>query len=316
MSLLLALVTGGGGGGSVAYTLTGAAGSYSLTGRAGTFQVGHSLSGAAGSYALSGNAGSFKVGRNLSGSAGAYGLTGNAGTFSYTPGTPGATNYTLSGSAGAYVLAGNAASFKVDRALSGAVGSYLLSGNAAGFKVDRNLSGASGAYALAGNTASLTYTPGAVGSIAYSLSGEAGSYSLTGSEASFSWSGAVKGGGYDDDKPRKRRWFVEIDGRLLAFDSEQQALDALEASEPVIEEVKPSRRQRAVAKSKRAEKIAAISQVATESINLQAVKEYADLMGRLAEFAAAQQAAQYEQIRALHAQMIEEEEVEMLLLAC
>lgn len=61
--------------------------------------------------------------------------------------------------------------------------------------------------------------------------------------------------------------------------------------------------------------MAAVEPFALESIDLYAVKQFADLMGRLAEYSAAYNSAQYEQIRAMFAQMQDEEEVEMLLLA-
>lgn len=153
------------------------------------------------------------------------------------------------------------------------------------------------------------------GSVAYSLTGEAGNYTLSGSDAGFNYSGATNGGGYDDDKPRKKRWFVEANGKLLVFDSERDALEALNEIEEVAEPVKATRKQRKAVKAEKAQKVAAVEPFALESIDLYAVKQFADLMGRLAEYSAAYNSAQYEQIRAMFAKMQDEEEVEMLLLA-
>ena len=67
--------------------------------------VAYTLSGAAGSYAYTGQTASFTVGRNLSGAAGAYAYTGQAATLTYTSGA-GAVAYALSGDAGAYAYTG------------------------------------------------------------------------------------------------------------------------------------------------------------------------------------------------------------------
>ena len=99
------------------------------------------------------------------------------------------------------------------------------------------------------------------------------------------------------------------------FDNERDALEALHEIDEVVEPVKATRKQRKAIKAEKALKVASVEPLASESIDIYAVKQFADMMGRLAEFAAAQQSAQYEQIRAIHAQIQDEEEVEMLLLS-
>ena len=75
---------------SVAYLLTGSAGSYVYTGNQALFKITHGLLGEAGSYALTGQnatltyvAGSGTIAYTLNGEAGAYVLNGQDATFAY-----------------------------------------------------------------------------------------------------------------------------------------------------------------------------------------------------------------------------------------
>lgn len=63
------------------YTLTAAAGSYTLTGGAATLKVGRVVTAAAGSYTLTGGAATLAVGHKLTAAAGSFALTGNAATL-------------------------------------------------------------------------------------------------------------------------------------------------------------------------------------------------------------------------------------------
>ena len=119
-------------GGGVAYSLSGAAGSYLITGKTATFNVVRGLSGAVGSYAISGQTATFKVARVLSGSAGSYAITGQTATFN--------TTKALSGSAGSYGISGQSATLTytpgsgtVNYTLDGSAGSYSISGQSATF---------------------------------------------------------------------------------------------------------------------------------------------------------------------------------------
>ena len=105
MTLLLAQISGGSG---VAYTLSGATGSYTYTGNNATLVPKHNyaLSGATGSYAYTGQNATFVVAHRLSGSAGSYTYTGQSATLTYTAGAS-STAYSLSGATGAYSYTGN-----------------------------------------------------------------------------------------------------------------------------------------------------------------------------------------------------------------
>jgi hypothetical protein len=96
------------------YALTCAAGSYAVSGVAATLTytpgsagpVNYSLTCATGSYAVAGVAAVLSLTRRLGCSAGSYVLTGNVATLTYTPGSPGAANYSLTCAAGSYVITG------------------------------------------------------------------------------------------------------------------------------------------------------------------------------------------------------------------
>lgn len=107
-------------------------------------------------------------------------------------------------------------------------------------------------------------------------------------------------GGYDDDKPkRKRRFVVERNGKLVVYASQAAALQALEdapeaAQEPAQEADQP------------------------EVVDLPALQAYAELAGRLEDYTAAYNSRHFEQLMALFDQMreqLDEEDIEMLLLA-
>lgn len=103
MSLLLALQGGG-----TSYSLTCAAGSYSVAGQAASLKVSRKLVCAAGSYAVSGQPASLKVGRRLVCDAGSYSVVGQPATLVYTAGAAGVA-YSLACSPGSYLLSGSPA---------------------------------------------------------------------------------------------------------------------------------------------------------------------------------------------------------------
>jgi hypothetical protein len=205
------------GGGTNTYTLTAAAGSYSLSGIAasltsartlgaakGTYAltglsaampVTRVITAAAGSYALAGQSASMLRGRVLPASAGTYTLSGqsaaltshrtlatSAGVYTLT-GEPATLTtgkvYTLTAAAGTYSLTGQSVSMLRGRALIAAEGSYILAGQPAGLNSSRSLVAAAGSYILTGEPATLTAAHG------YTLAASAGSYALTGQPATF-----------------------------------------------------------------------------------------------------------------------------------
>ena len=132
----------------------------------------YSLSMTAGSYAVTGDALSIPVARMLALTAGSYALTGDATTVRVAR--------RLALTAGWYTLTGDALTGRVARQLALTAGSYTLTGDALTGRVARLLSLAAGAYAISGASATLTYTPGGGGGVAYSLALSPGSYALTG----------------------------------------------------------------------------------------------------------------------------------------
>ena len=161
------------------YTLTCAAGSYSLTGTAATLTVqrNYVLSCGAGSYNLTGTDADLKVQRNytLNCEAGSYILAGSNADLSVQ------RNYTLTCGAGSYALAGTNTDLVVQRnyTLTCEAGNYALTGSDIDLTVQRNytLSCEAGSYSLTGTNADLVVQRN------YSLVCEAGNYSLTGSSA-------------------------------------------------------------------------------------------------------------------------------------
>lgn len=115
------------------YTLTAAAGSYTLTGGAATLKVGRVVSAAAGSYTLTGNTATLAVGHKLSAAAGSFALAVNAATLAY--------GRKLPASAGSYTFTGNAATLTY----TPLAGAYRLTA-------------AAGAFAVTGGDATLIYS--------------------------------------------------------------------------------------------------------------------------------------------------------------
>lgn len=163
-----------------AYTLTAAAGSYSLSGQAATITRSRALAAAAGSYATTGQAATIKRNKALAAAAGSYSVTGQAATLAKTAG---ATNYTLTAAAGSYSLSGQAAIIKRSRALAAAAGSYSIAGQAATIARSRVLPASAGSYAISGQAA--TFKRNRV------VAAAAGVYAITGKPAAIAYSGAV-----------------------------------------------------------------------------------------------------------------------------
>ena len=103
------------------------------------------------------------------------------------------------------------------------------------------------------------------------------------------------GGGYDDDKPKRKRYVVERNGKLVVYASQAAALQALEDASETAQEP---------------------AQDPPEVVDLPALQAYAELAGRLEDYTAAYNSRHFEQLMALFDQMQQDEEdIEMLLLA-
>lgn len=87
----------------------------------------YTLTAAAGSFTLTGNAITLAASRKLAASVASFTLTGNDIVFSYS----GAPDYTLTANAGSFTLTGMAAALKAARKIAPATGSFTLTGNAA-----------------------------------------------------------------------------------------------------------------------------------------------------------------------------------------
>jgi hypothetical protein len=106
-------------------------------------------------------------------------------------------------------------------------------------------------------------------------------------------------GGYDDDKPkRKKRFVVEQDGKLLVFGSARAAVEAL-GQQKAIE---------AVAVESPAEEALA------PEISLPAVQAYAEVRGLVDDYQAALRNRHYLALIAMFQDMRDEEDVELLLM--
>ena len=153
--MLLTLLLTQGSAGSINYTLTGNAGSYTLTGGTASLKVGRKITANAGSYTLSGGSAVLKVGRQLTANAGTYSLTGGSATL--TKSVAG-ISYTLTASPGTYALTGGAASLKAGRQITALAGAYGVTGGSAQLKTGRVLTALPGVYQLTGGSAELTVT--------------------------------------------------------------------------------------------------------------------------------------------------------------
>ena len=115
-----------------AYTLSCAAGAYTVTGASAGLKAGHKVGASAGSYAVSGATAGLKTGHKVAATAGAY------------------------------VYTGTAAGLKAGHKVGAGVGTYTYTGTAAGLKATRKGVSGSGAYVINGANATLTkYSPGA-----------------------------------------------------------------------------------------------------------------------------------------------------------
>jgi hypothetical protein len=180
-------------GGAASYTLTAAAGSYTLTGQPAALTAARRLAAAQGSYALTGQSANLLYGRNLAAGAGTYALTGQAAALRAAR--------LLGAAQGSYTLTGQAAGLLLGHRLAAGQGSYTLTGQAAGLLYGRRLGAAQGSYALSGQDATLAYSASgnkvlAAAQGSYTLSGQAanllygrrlaaaqGSYALSGQAA-------------------------------------------------------------------------------------------------------------------------------------
>jgi hypothetical protein len=128
---------------------------------------------------------------------------------------------------------------------------------------------------------------------------------------------AVAGGGYDKDKPKRKKYFVELNGKLMQFGTRQAAMNALselQDNEPVeIEELEVAAETGVAAKP---------SPAPEQVIALPSLQAFAEASGQLAAYQAAYRSRHFAALLALFQrqqddieQQLDEEDVEMLLLS-
>ena len=125
---------------------------------------------------------------------------------------------------------------------------------------------------------------------------------------------AVAGGGYD--KPKRKKYFVELNGQLLQFGSRQAAMNALQDDEPAaIEELE-------VAAPESAAEVAKPSQAPEQVIALPSLQAFAEASGQLAAYQAAYRSRHFAALLALFQRQqddierqLDEEDIELLLLS-
>lgn len=161
--------------------LTAAQASYTLTGEAAGLKAGRLLAAAQASFTLTGEAAGLLAGRLLTATSATYTLTGEAVTLTYTP--LGGPTYTLTAAQAAYTLTGEAAGLIASRKLAAAQASFTLTGTATGLLAGRHLAAATGTLTLTGEAAGLV--------VSRDLVTAAGTYVLTGRAAGLTYSAAV-----------------------------------------------------------------------------------------------------------------------------
>lgn len=132
-----------------AYTLTAAAGSYTLSGIAAALNAGKTLVADVGAYVLTGIAVAFPVALSMAAAVGTYVYTGVAAIVG--------RSIFLTAAAGSYTYTGVAAAFVQALKVAADVGTYTYSGVAAGVVIARSMAAATGTYVLTGFAAALRF---------------------------------------------------------------------------------------------------------------------------------------------------------------
>ena len=302
--------------GAVDYSITAQKGTFALTGVAAAIARNRTLTATAGSYALSGIAATLARNRVLTATAGSYALSGVNATLTYVPV---AIGYELTALAGSYALTGQAADLNRNRVLTAGAGSYTLSGVNADLTKSKLIAANAGSYTLAGVDADLSrsklltanagaYVLTGVNAtlskvVAYELTALAGSYTLAGANATLEYaSGQVIGRRFKT----YAKAYLKRENEILVFPSEAAKEDYLKAEEQAKQAINRAQRRAVIATQPKPVK------VDLERIEATAKRLELDSIARLLE----QQ--NYERIIQIHQviqQMLEDEDIELLLLA-
>lgn len=175
-------------GGPTSYTLTAAAGSFTLSGQAAGLKRSRRLSAASGALVLTGRSALLTRGRRYVANAGTFALVGQSAGLK--------AQRAITGGAGAVALTGFAVGLRVTRVLPAAPRAYVLSGQSALFETGKKLVGSPGAFALSGKAVNLVFSrrlPAEVGAFVLSgqdaaldlvrkMGSEAGAFVITGAD--------------------------------------------------------------------------------------------------------------------------------------
>ena len=175
-------------GGPTSYTLTAAAGLFTLSGQAAGLKRSRRLSAAAGAFTLTGRSALLTRGRRYIANAGTFALVGQSAALK--------AQRAITGGAGAVALTGFAVGLRVTRVLPAIPGAYVLSGQPALFETGKKLVGSPGAFALSGKAVNLVFSrrlPAEVGAFVLNgqdaaldlvrkMGSEAGAFVITGAD--------------------------------------------------------------------------------------------------------------------------------------
>lgn len=193
------------------YTLTAAAGSFTLDGQAAGLLAARTLAVGAGAFSLAGQDAALTAARLVAANAGSFAFTGqDAGLLAtrVLPAETGAITLTgqdaallaartLAVGSGAFTLTGQDASLIYTPAgaytLAAGAGSFALAGQDAALRATRVLPAGAGSFALTGNAVGLDVGSASAGT-AYVLSAGAGRFTLTGKRVLLDVSGAPQPG--------------------------------------------------------------------------------------------------------------------------
>ena len=156
--------------------------------------------------------------------AGSYTYTGQSATIE--------RDRVLTASAGSYTYTGQSVTILRKRYLDASAGSYVITGQDATILRNRVLSASVGSYLYTGQSSALSH--------GYVLVASPGSYTLDGQSVDITVAAASEepqpqGGGRGSRK--KKRTYIEREGKILVFDGTEDAIAYLEA-ERAIEKAK------------------------------------------------------------------------------
>lgn len=178
------------------YTLTAAAGTFTLSGQSAGLTVARRLVAAQGVFSLVGQQAGIGRSFALTAATGAFGVTGQVaglrsarriaagtGSFSLTGGSAGLkVAHRVTAGSGAFSLQGQAADFRIAGQIIADVGAFSITGIVAGLRVAHRLSAAAAAFSVTGQAATLVR--------ALRLTAGTGAFSLIGQDAALNVAGS------------------------------------------------------------------------------------------------------------------------------